>query len=105
LLDVMGLPGDDHFFGLSLFETDERNPENRRAFISNYQELGYLKAGKLVVLGPKQRVDTFSIDANGEATPAAPVPRLRDEAVAYYQAAFRAFKDGALKMGNPRAMP
>ncbi|MCK7574805.1 MAG: hypothetical protein MZV65_02180 [Chromatiales bacterium] len=35
-------------------------PENRRAFISNYQELGYLKAGKLVVLGPKQRVDTFS---------------------------------------------
>ena len=96
LLDVMGLPGDDHFFGLSLFE---QRQESRRAFISNYQELGYLKADQLVVLGPKQRVDTFRIDANGDATPAAPDPRLRDEAVAYYQTAFKAFKEGALKMG------
>ena len=96
LLDVMGLPGDDHFFGQSLFE---QRPENRRAFISNYQELGYLKAGKLVVLGPKQRVDTFLVDANGDASPTAPDPRLRDEAVAYYQTAFTAFKEGALKMG------
>ncbi len=103
LLDAMGLPGDDHFFGMSLFEMGERNPDNRRAFISNYQELGYLKAGKLVVLGPKRRVDTFSIDADGEATLTALVPRLRDEAVAYYQAAFRAFKEGGLKMENPRA--
>jgi phosphoglycerol transferase MdoB-like AlkP superfamily enzyme len=98
LLDVMGLPGDDHFFGLSLFE---QRQESRRAFISNYQELGYLKADQLVVLGPKQRVDTFRIDANGDATPAAPDPRLRDEAVAYYQTAFKAFKEGALKMGAP----
>ena len=97
LLDVMGLPGDDHFFGQSLFE---QRQENRRAFISNYQELGYLKAGKLVVLGPKQRVDTFRIDVNGDATPTAPDPRLRNEAVAYYQTAFKAFKEGALKMGD-----
>lgn len=96
LLDAMGLPGDDHFFGQSLFEQRE---ENRRAFISNYQELGYLKAGKLVVLGPKQRIDTFRIDTNGDATPTPPDPRLRDEAVAYYQTAFKAFKEGALKMG------
>lgn len=102
LLDVMGLPGDDHFFGKSLFEG---RPENRRAFISNYQELGYLKAGKLVVLGPKQHIDTFLIDANGEATPTAPVPRLRDEAVAYYQSAFKAFKEGALKIGAAREPP
>jgi phosphoglycerol transferase MdoB-like AlkP superfamily enzyme len=95
LLDAMGLPGDDHFFGQSLFEQRE---ENRRAFISNYQELGYLKGGKLVVLGPKQRVDTFRIDANGDASPTPPDPRLRDEAVAYYQTAFKAFKEGALKM-------
>ncbi|MBW8459118.1 MAG: sulfatase-like hydrolase/transferase [Thiobacillus sp.] len=96
LLDAMGLPGDDHFFGQSLFE---QRPENQRAFISNYQELGYLKGGKLVVLGPKQRVDTFLIDANGDASPTAPDARLRDEAVAYYQTAFKAFKEGALKMG------
>ncbi len=97
LLDAMGLPGDDHFFGLSLFD---RGPENRRAFISNYQELGYLKADKLVVLGPKQRIDTFRIDGDGKATPAELDPRLRDEAVAYYQTAFKAFKDGELKAGT-----
>jgi len=104
LLDVMGLPGDDHFFGKSLFEEDGTRPENRRAFISNYQELGYLKAGKLVVLGPKQRVDTYAIDANGEATPSEPVPQLRDEAVAYYQSAFKAFKEGGLKIGILKGM-
>lgn len=102
LLDVMGLPGDDHFFGVSLFEQGEPgHPQNRRAFISNYQELGYLKDGMLVVLGPKQRVDTFRIDASGGGTPTATVPRLRDEAIAYYQSAFKAFKDGALKMDKP----
>lgn len=95
LLDVMGLPGDDHFFGRSLFEQGDAN---RRAFISNYQELGYLKAGKLVVLGPKQRVDSFNIDANGDASPTATEPRLRDEAIAYYQSAYQAFKDGGLKL-------
>jgi phosphoglycerol transferase MdoB-like AlkP superfamily enzyme len=99
LLDAMGLPGDDHFFGQSLFE---QRAENRRAFISNYQELGYLKGGRLVVLGPKQRVDTFRIDANGEASPVPPDVRLRDEAVAYYQTAFKAFKDAALKLGAVR---
>ncbi len=95
LLDVMGLPGDDHFFGKSLFEQSHDPP---RAFISNYQELGYLQDGYLTVLGPKQRVEGFRIDANGNATPEAVDERARDEAVAYYQTAFKAFKDGELKL-------
>ena len=95
LLDVMGLPGDGHFFGQSLFE---QNNLGRRAFISNYQELGYLKDDKLIVLGPKQRVETFRIDASGDASPATLEPRLRDEAIAYYQTAFKAFKEGGLKL-------
>ena len=98
LLDVLGLPGDDHFFGQSVFEQGD---DRRRAFISNYQELGYLKADRLVVLGPKKRIDTYAIDADGNATPAATDPRLRDEAVAYYQTAFKAFKQGALKVAAP----
>jgi phosphoglycerol transferase MdoB-like AlkP superfamily enzyme len=95
LLDVMGLPGDDHFFGKSLFEQNRLEP---RGFISNYQELGYLKRGRLTVLGPKQRVETFLINARGEATPTATDDRLRDEATAYYQTAFQAFKRGELKL-------
>ena len=95
LLDVMGLPGDDHFFGRSLFEQAQDAP---RAFISNYQELGYMKAGRLTVLGPKQRVEAFLIDENGDAQPTTVDERLRDEAVAYYQSAFTAFKQGELKL-------
>jgi phosphoglycerol transferase MdoB-like AlkP superfamily enzyme len=95
LLDVMGLPGDDHFFGQSVFE--QRN-DSRRAFISNYQELGYLKNDTLIVLGPKQRVDTYRIDAKGDASPAASDPRLREEAIAYYQTAFTGFRSGSLKL-------
>jgi hypothetical protein len=98
LLDVIGRPGDDHFFGQSVFEQKDAN---RRAFISNYQELGYLKNDTLIVLGPKQRVDAFAIDANGAATPAPLAPRLRDEAIAYYQSAYQAFKDGSLKLPTP----
>ena len=95
LLDVMGRPGDDHFFGKSLFEQAHDTP---RAFISNYQELGYLQDGHLTVLGPKQRVEGFRIDANGNATPEAVDEGARDEAVAYYQTAFKAFKKGELKL-------
>lgn len=95
LLDVMNLPGDKRFFGQSLFKTD---PGNRRAFISNYEELGYLKSGKLIVLGPKQKVETFQIAADGNATPAPLDAVLRDEAVAYYQTAARDYNNGSLKL-------
>lgn len=96
ILDVLGLVGDDHFYGESLFEQPKNGTE--RAFISNYQELGYLKNGHLVVLGPKKRVDYFSIDANGDATASAADEKLRDEAIAYYQSAFQSFKSGELKL-------
>lgn len=95
LLDVMGLPGDDHFFGKSLFEQGQDAP---RAFISNYQELGYLKDGMLIVLGPKQRVESFRVDDSGNTTPAANDPGLESEAIAWYQSAYRAFKQGELKL-------
>jgi phosphoglycerol transferase MdoB-like AlkP superfamily enzyme len=96
VLDVLGLPGDDHFFGQSVFEQGHTTP---RAFVSSYQELGYYKNDTLIVLGPKKRAEAFAIDPRtGEATPAAMNARLLDEAVAYYQSAFRAFKRGELKL-------
>ncbi|MDP2265252.1 MAG: LTA synthase family protein [Thiobacillus sp.] len=96
LLDILNIPGDKRFFGESVYQ---QRAENRRAFISNYEELGYLKAGKLTVLGPKHRVETFRIDPkDGSATPTDLDTRLRDEAVAYYQTAAIAYKNGSLKM-------
>jgi phosphoglycerol transferase MdoB-like AlkP superfamily enzyme len=96
LLDVMGVNGDDHFFGQSVFEKVKSSP---RAFISNYQELGYYKDDVLTVLGPRKHLEAFRIDpADGQATPMAPDPRLAEEAIAYYQSAFHAFKRNELKL-------
>jgi phosphoglycerol transferase MdoB-like AlkP superfamily enzyme len=97
ILDVLGATGDDHFFGQGLFE-DAKLPA--RAFVSNYQELGYYKDDMLTVLLPKRRVEAFRIDPQSfAATPADPDPRLTDEAIAYYQTASRAFRTG--RLGSP----
>lgn len=101
LIEVLGMNGDDHFFGRSFFE---KGPVPERAFISNYQELGYLKNGILTVLLPKQRVESYHVDPKTYAsTPAAIDPQLLNEAIAYYQTASRAFKTGALhESGYPK---
>lgn len=98
LLDALGEPGSEHFYGQSLFQA-EREAWPERAFISNYQSLGYLKNGTLTVLTPKRRAEAYQVDAQTlESTPIAPSPSLLEEAVAYYQTASRAYKSGALKM-------
>jgi phosphoglycerol transferase MdoB-like AlkP superfamily enzyme len=95
LIDILGAKGDEHFFGQSLFE-EKHLPA--RAFISNYQELGYYRDDRLVVLSPRQRVATFAVDpATLAATPTANDDALTEEAIAYYQTASKAFKSGALR--------
>jgi hypothetical protein len=84
-------------FGDSIFENESRP---RRAFISNYQELGYYKNDLLTVLLPKRKAEAFLIDpVTYAATPAALDPVLLNETIAYYQTASRAFKRDAMK--NP----
>jgi phosphoglycerol transferase MdoB-like AlkP superfamily enzyme len=95
VLDLLGAHGDDHFFGQGLFE--EANLP-ARAFVSNYQELGYYKGDILTVLLPKRGVEAFRIDPlTFAATETAPDARLTDEAIAYYQSASRAFRTGRLR--------
>ena len=95
LIEVLGKKGDDHFFGRSVFE-DGKSLE--RVFISNYQELGYIRHGILTVLLPRRRVESFRIDPETyAATPTVVDPHLVNEAIAYYQTAARAFKAGALR--------
>lgn len=95
LLDLLGVKGDDHFFGQSLFEAEN---EPARAFISNYQQLGYYKNNKLIVLSPKSKIEAFQIDPlSYDAEPIENDAALTKEAIAFYQTASRAFKEGALK--------
>lgn len=90
LFDILGLEGDDeYFFGVAVHE----QTGEPRAFISNYQSLGYYKQDILTVLKPKRKVESFKIDPKTlEATPMPVNETLRDEAIAYYQTASAAFK-------------
>lgn len=95
LLDLLGVAGSDHFFGQSLFVDHNVTP---RAFISNYQSLGYYKGDQLLVLSPRQAVQAFRIDpVSYEATETQVNTRLAREAIAYYQTASNAYKNGSLK--------
>ena len=100
LLDLLGRSGAEHLFGQSAFSPTAVP----RAFVSNYQALGYLHDDMLTVLMPKGRVESFRVDPRTLAsTPTAVEPRLLDEAVAYYQTAAHAFKRGELRAPSPRA--
>lgn len=94
LLNLLGAAGAEDFFGHDLFDP----ATGARAFISNYQALGYYKNDRLIVLAPRQRVSAYRIDPRTyEATPVAADPKLVQEAIAYYQTAARAFRAGTLK--------
>ena len=95
LMNLLGAKGEEHFYGETVFSSMNKPA---RAFISNYQELGYYKNDLLTVLSPKQKVDAFRIDpVTYAATPVAVDTAMMTEAIAYYQTGSRAFKQGALK--------
>ena len=94
LIEIMGKNGDDHFFGRSFFEADA--PLDR-AFISNYQDLGYLRGDLLTVLSPRRVVRAYKVNpVTFESTPAEVDTQRAREAIAYYQTAASAFKQGRL---------
>ncbi len=98
LLDVLGAKGEQQFYGQSMFKAVAQNaPE--RAFISNYQQLGYYKNNMLIALSPKKKAEAYKIDpVTFDEVPTEVNTDLLNEAIAYYQSANRDFKSGALKL-------
>ena len=85
LLALLGLQGDDHFVGRDILRMA---PEEGRALLSTYQNLGYLKGDVMTVLQPRRKIETFKISADGkEAQPMPTNPQLAEEAIAYFQGA------------------
>ncbi len=104
VLHALGLAGQETFSGHSLLAPATAGLE--RAFISNYQQLGYYKNGMLTVLLPKRRVEAYRIAPDTlESTPVEPDPRLVEETVAYYQTTAAAFKQGRLRSTPSPARP
>ncbi len=72
-------------------------PSTDRAFVANYQTLGYLRDGKIAVLQPKRRAQVFMLDAQGRQGAETSDPDLAREAIAWYQVAAHAFRSGLLR--------
>ena len=90
LLGLLNLNYSSLFLGQDLLRPGRTQ---QRAFISNYQELGYLRVGddgvkRLVVLSPKQRVSVYRVGDDGATLTNEPdQDALVQETVAYYQGA------------------
>ncbi|MER2541317.1 MAG: hypothetical protein ABTQ26_18920, partial [Azonexus sp.] len=85
LLAMLGLEGDDHFVGRDILKMP---PEEGRALLSTYQNVGYLKGDLMTVLQPKRKIETFRISADGKEAQLVPnEQKMTDEAIAYFQGA------------------
>lgn len=81
------------FFGYDLFNLE---PGRERAFISTYQNLGFIKGDKLVILSPQKRtVEVKILDfGTGAVVPMAGEESLIHEAIAWYQSSSYYFTNG-----------
>jgi phosphoglycerol transferase MdoB-like AlkP superfamily enzyme len=93
MLGLLNFSYRSRFLGWDIFNTD---PARDRAFVSTYQEMGFVDGGRLVSLRPRR----------GMTVTAAPVPtvdhpdetdqELSREAIAWYQGAGLLFRSGGL---------
>jgi hypothetical protein len=68
-------------------------PEEERAFISNYQKLGYIENNNLTILSPQQKVTGYKINPlTGEMAPGLVDKEQQNKAVTYYQCAEYLYK-------------
>lgn len=72
---------------------------SERAFISTYQDMGYVKDGKLIILSPQQKIEMFAVNyLTGAAKKISSSDSLINEAIAWYQGANYLYKNGSYKM-------
>jgi phosphoglycerol transferase MdoB-like AlkP superfamily enzyme len=91
---TLGLLGFDYyskFFGRDVLNSP---PESDRAFVANYQTLGYLRRDRLVLLHPKRGTEAFRVDAQKNILQGVSDPQLVREAVSFYAAAAYVFRSG-----------
>jgi phosphoglycerol transferase MdoB-like AlkP superfamily enzyme len=92
ILGLMNLNYTSRFLGYDVFNM---KPGNERAFISTYQDMGYIKDGKLVILSPQQKIKSFNPDfITGANVGTNNTNELVNEAIAWYQGASFLYKTG-----------
>ena len=71
---------------------------NERAFISTYQDMGYVKGDSLVILSPQQKAKMYKADLKtGANTLIETNPALVNEAISWYQGASFLYTTGGYR--------
>ena len=83
------------FLGSDVFKRDTLND---RIFISTYQDMGYIRNNKLVILSPRARVEMYSFDYFSCLNTPIPLDKsLVNEAISWYQGASFLYKEKKYK--------
>jgi len=91
LLGIMNWTYNSKFFGKDILRMTE---EEERAFISNYQKLGFIKNDRLTILSPQQKVTHYQINPkSGEMKASQNDPENENETIIYYQSANYVYKN------------
>ncbi len=95
LLGLLNFSYTSKFYGYDIFKLE---PGRERIFISTYQNLGFVRNNKMVQLDPQQKVNTYTPSfIDGSLIKIENDKALTEEAIAWYQAASYAFKNGLMK--------
>jgi phosphoglycerol transferase MdoB-like AlkP superfamily enzyme len=91
LLGLLDFDYYSKFFGRDVLNSP---PESDRAFVANYQTLGYLTRERLALLQPRRKTEVFRVD--GDKNILAPVDdaQVLREAIAFYSTASYVFRSG-----------
>ncbi len=95
LIHLLGLKDDSPFFGKSLFNP---NWKEERAFVGNYQFVGYYRDHILTTLGPNRVVRNYSYDPKKKKQKRIENSGFENEAISYYQEASRMLDLGEYKV-------
>lgn len=85
LLALLNWNYESKFFGKDILKM---KPDEERAFIANYQKLGYVKNDRLTILSPQQKVTSYKINRHTGVIERKTVDEESlNDAVTYYQSA------------------
>jgi len=98
VLALLGFSYTAAFFGQDALHADD---DHQRAFIATFQHLGYLAHGELVVLAPNRGIEVSPHPHGVDGIMA--VARAESEAVAFYEGASYAYRNGLLRAPAPAA--
>jgi phosphoglycerol transferase MdoB-like AlkP superfamily enzyme len=96
ILGLINLNYTSRFLGYDLYKTPVGN---ERAFISTYQDMGYIRNNKLVILSPQKKAEMYIPNfVSGVGSKTTQDQAFLNEAIAWYQGANYLYKTGGYRM-------